>query len=280
MKWLYEECFPGGTTVVQLTEKASGCKIGQLAMVHQTVWVNGTPEKAAQLVDLFLLKEWRNLERMRMLFDEVGRQFAKRGIRFAFGMPNVQAMPINERFFKLKAFLSLDIKLGFALPFRSKSVHIHEAFHKHQAEHFISIFNRFATEHSETGLRWDGESLYDRLCGYKYKYAIHATDSLLLISSPRISRGIPYTLAAAYLCAPGSTFEKKDMSAVTRAACAFWKRPIFIYAGFNRAIPTPPGIRLPERYRPSPMLLQMRDFVPERGKLDLDRFQLIDFDFA
>jgi hypothetical protein len=41
-----------------------------------------------------------------------------------------------------------------------------------------------------------------------------------------------------------------------------------------------PGLRLPDRIRPSPMLLQLRDFKPGAKPVELDRFQLLDFDFA
>ena len=91
LRWFYEDCFPDGTTVVRLTEDETGNKVGQIALVHQTVLVNGVTEKAAELVDLFILKEWRGRERVQMLYDEVAQQFAARGIRFAFGMPNAKA---------------------------------------------------------------------------------------------------------------------------------------------------------------------------------------------
>ncbi len=280
LRWFYEDCFPDGTTVVRLTEVETGNKVGQIALVHQSVLVNGVPEKAAELVDLFILKEWRGRERVQMLYDEVAQQFAARGIRFAFGMPNAKALPVNERFFDLKGFLRLELRTGLAIPMCSKRVTIHEPFDMQRREHFVSIFDRYATNRDETGLQWDGSSLYERLCGHKYDYAIHATDKLLLISSPRVTRGVPYMLAAAFLRATGAAPSRADVMAVTRAACAFWKRPLFIYVGLNRTLPIIPGVRLPERVRPSPMLLQMRDFAPERGQLDFDRFQLIDFDFA
>jgi hypothetical protein len=37
---------------------------------------------------------------------------------------------------------------------------------------------------------------------------------------------------------------------------------------------------LPAKFRPSPLLVQLRDFKPERQPLRLDRFELIDFDLA
>jgi hypothetical protein len=37
---------------------------------------------------------------------------------------------------------------------------------------------------------------------------------------------------------------------------------------------------LPDKFRPSPLLVQLRDFKPDRKPLRLDRFELIDFDLA
>ena len=56
---------------------------------------------------------------------------------------------------------------------------------------------------------------------------------------------------------------------------------LYIYIGINAKLPGLPGVVLPERMRPSPMLVQLRDFQP--GQLpgfSLDRYELIDFDYA
>ncbi|KPB01482.1 hypothetical protein [Ahrensia marina] len=280
LKWLYEDCFPNGTTIIKLTDSESNQKIGQIAMVKQTVFVKGKAEKAAELVDLFILKKWRGGEAVQMLYDEVGKQFKLQNIRFAFGMPNMKALPVNERFFDLKGFLRLDLKVGITMPRRSKKVTTHEMFDRDRLAYFTKLFDQYATVDDETGLSWDGPSLFNRLCGYKYKYAVHATEKLLLISSPRTRNGMPYTLLAAFLRRTNVSPDKADVTRLTRAATAFWKHPLYIYAGINKTLPLTPGISLPPKLRPTPMLLQMRDFSPEKGKLDLDRFQLIDFDFA
>jgi hypothetical protein len=65
-----------------------------------------------------------------------------------------------------------------------------------------------------------------------------------------------------------------------RASCHLWKRPLFVYVGFNNAIAAIPGFSLPPWLRPSPMLLQLRDFQPEKPEPHLDRYQSLDFDFA
>jgi hypothetical protein len=278
LRWLYERCFGMGTTVVSLTDEV-GRKVGQIALVKQSVLVNGVSETAAELIDLFLVREWRGSERVQMLYDEVGREFVRQNLRFAFGMPNAKAMPVNERFFNLKGYLKLDIRVGLATPLRSSRVVVDEAFDRAREQHFVSLFDRYATDKSETGVPWDGASLYRRLTGQKFQYAIHATDDVLLISSLRRKRFVPYVLMCAYLRRRGTTPLSADVNAVTRAASAFWRWPFFVYAGLNKTLPIP-GLSLPEKLRPSPMLLQVRDFAPERAKLEFDRFQLIDFDFA
>ncbi len=280
LRWFYEDAFSQGTTVVRLTDGDNGAKIGQIALVRQTVLVNGRPEPAAALVDLFILKQWRGRERVQMLYDEVGRQFEKQKLRFAFGMPNAKALPVNERFFGLKPFLRLEVRAGLALPYRSSRLEISEAFDRNKRDRFVGVFERYRCGPNDTGMLWNGETLYNRLCGFKHVYAVHATQNLLLVSSPRETKAIPYTLLAAFLNRPGTAPAKADVTALARAAALFWKRPLYIYAGYNRLLPALPGISLPDKARPSPMMLQMRDFTPERGRLAFDRFQLIDFDFA
>jgi hypothetical protein len=66
---------------------------------------------------------------------------------------------------------------------------------------------------------------------------------------------------------------------LVRAACRFWKLPIFIYAGVNKDLPTLPGFGVPSRLR-SPMLVQTRNIVSDEPDVAFDRFQLIDADFA
>jgi hypothetical protein len=59
-----------------------------------------------------------------------------------------------------------------------------------------------------------------------------------------------------------------------------WRRPLFVCAGLNNALAAMPGLPIPQRLRPSLMLMQLRDFAPEESKVAFDRYELIDFDFA
>jgi hypothetical protein len=61
IKWLYERSFGCGTTVLAAID--DGRKIGQIALVGQTVCVDGEICPAIQLVDLFILQRSAQLVR-------------------------------------------------------------------------------------------------------------------------------------------------------------------------------------------------------------------------
>ena len=127
---------------------------------------------------------------------------------------------------------------------------------------------------------WDPARLFERLCNYDREYGIHTLDGVLLISSPRSSRGLMYTLLCGFTTRGDTKASRATTRHLVRDACRMWKRPLFAYAGVNFKLAAPPGIVLPAKFRPSPLLVQLRDFKPERRPLRLDRFELIDFDLA
>ncbi len=90
---------------------------------------------------------------------------------------------------------------------------------------------------------------------------------------------MPHALICALLPRPGATVRRRDVAAATAAACRTQRRPLFVYAGLNDAVPLP-GLLLPARLRPSPMVLQMRDLARGALPVRMQRFEAIDFDFA
>jgi hypothetical protein len=278
LKWFYEKSFSLGSTVIAL--RSGGKKVGQIAMVKQTVMMDGQEEDAAQLVDLFIDKAHRGKRALTLLFAEVEKQFKAQDIRFAFGMPNVKAVHINELFFQLKPLLSLNVRIGCSLPFTARKANTSFRFSQQLKEEVVALGNRFATPKNENGLKWDGEKIFNRLSANKFEYALHATENLMVISSPRERRGVPFTLLCGFFRNAVSAVTTADIHSVTRSACATWGRPVFIYAGHYVALPELPGFALPKTARRSPMLLQARDFHSGRSPFSMDRFQLIDCDFA
>lgn len=279
LRWLYERCFSQGGTVVSL--RADGVKVGQFVMLRQTVNANGSPEPAVQLVDLFVLKQFRSREALSELYDEVARQCESQGIRFAIGMPNERAIGANEFFFALKPHLWLDIRAGLAVPGAlSPALLLNAPYARDQVKYYTKFFEPFEPPPGENGVAWRAEEICERLNTTAHRYGMHMVENLLLISSPRVRRGIPYVLHCGYFVRRGATVTRRNFRAVARGAAHLWQRPLFVYPGVFRALPDLPGWKLPRFIRPSTMLIQLRDFHEEKPPLRWDRYQPIDFDFA
>lgn len=278
LRWFYERCFSLGATVIALRD--GDRKVGQIAMVRQALRVQGKEESAAQLVDLFITREFRGRERLQQLYAEVERQFVKQDIRFAIGMPNAKALGVNEHFFSLKPFLRLPFSTGLAIPLPPRQDLISARFDPSDRDHALSLLAGYGSSPEENGVIWDETKLFERLCNYGREYGIHALDNVLLISSPRSWRGIKYTLLCGFMTSRGIEASPAAVRRLVGDACRLWKRPLFAYAGANSKLCSLPGIVMPAKLRPSPLLVQLRDFKPERQPLRLDRFQLLDFDFA
>jgi hypothetical protein len=278
LRWFYERCFSLGATVIAL--RNGDQKVGQIAMVRQTLRLNGQEESAAQLVDLFISKEFRGKERLRQLYAEVEKQFVKQDIRFAIGMPNAKAVGVNEYFFNLKPFLRLPFSMGVAIPSGSQRDILSSRFDPANKSLALSLLDGYGSCPDQNGVLWDPARLFERLCAYDREYGIHTLDGVLLISSPRSSRGMMFTLLCGFTTRGAAEASRTTTRRLVRDACRMWKRPLFAYAGINSKLAAAPGIVLPAKFRPSPLLVQLRDFKPERQPLRLDRFELIDFDLA
>jgi hypothetical protein len=121
--------------------------------------------------------------------------------------------------------------------------------------------------------------LFDRLDDPTRDYAVHATRDLLLVSSRRKTRGVRYTALCAFFARPSARPSEDEVDALVRAACRLWKLPAYVYAGANSRLPKLPGTALPSGLR-RPILVQLRDTRTDDHNIHIDRFQLIDSDFA
>ena len=276
LRWLYEEAYGDGTTVIAAS--ADGCKVGQAALLHQTVTVAGRAEPAVALVDVFVLEAHRSLAAVVGLYRAVEAACRERGTRFILSVPNVAAMDVNARVLRLKQVAQLDIRIGIAgLPVPGVRVASHRVADL-DAERGRQMLESFCGG-AQTGLAWTPERLWARLGRPGAGYAIHVGERLLAVSAPRNDRRAPHALICALLPRPGATVRRRDVAAAVAAACRVQRRPLFVYAGINDAVPLP-GLLLPARLRPSPMVLQMRDFARDAQPVAMGRFETLDFDFA
>lgn len=278
IQWLYEKCFSLGATVISL--RANGEKVGQFVIIRQKIAHDGQIIDAAQLVDLFVLPQFRSRRSMTALYRAVEQRCISEGIRYIIGMPNQKAISANEYFIGLKPFLWLDIRAGLTIPHVSRKVQFSGEYSAGNDSELTPRLTPYMPPISEDGIVWTAASLISRLSRPDYRYGIHATDNLLLISSPRQRKGIPYTLLCAFFPKLGVKPSQTDIRAVTSAACATWRRPLFVFPGIHQAIVGGPGLRLPQWLRPSTMLVQMREFDRDPPAFAFDRYQSLDFDFG
>lgn len=277
LRWLYERAFGEGTTV--LAAWAGDRKVGQIALVHQSLAAAGGPiEPAVALVDLFILKAFRSRAAMAALYGAVEDLCRERGIRFIVAVPNENAAGVNTRYLQLALAAKLEIRVGLAgLPRPWSRVDSHRVADLDPARG-RDILGAFCGR-TGSGLVWTGERLWERLQKPGAGYALHAGRDLLLVSAPRRQGRAPHTMLCALLARPGTRPGRGAVSAVVSAACRLHGRPLFVYAGLNAGVPLP-GVLLPARLRPSPMILQVRDFRPEAPPLAISRFEALDFDFV
>src|ERR1700759_988033 len=160
IKWLYERSFGRGTTVLAAID--DGRKVGQIAMVGQTVCVNGELAPPIQLVDLFILQAYRSAQLVRKLYKEVEQICAARGIRYLLALPNDKSVLLNARFLKLEPLLSMPIRAGLAVLWPAPKLARSDLLKSMAREEAISLLSSVCPE-TENGLRWDAESLLDRM---------------------------------------------------------------------------------------------------------------------
>jgi hypothetical protein len=278
MKWLYESGFGHGSEIVAVFDE--GKKVGQIVLLHQKVYLDGKPAAAIQLIDLFILQAYRSPQLVRRIYKEVESLCQAEKIRLVLALPNANSALLNERLLKLRPFLSLQARVGvsFGWP-RLSNLKYSGRLKSMPEDEAVDLLSGFVTPVAENGLHWDAGTLFDRLNDPTCDYAVHATADLLLISSTRKTRGINHALLCGFFARSDAAVPSSAVRKLIRAACRFWKHPIFVYAGVNNRLPSLPGSALPSRLR-APILVQLRDFDADEPNLRLDRFQLIDTDFV
>jgi predicted N-acetyltransferase YhbS len=278
IKWLYERSFGRGTTVLAAID--DGRKIGQIALIGQSVCVAGEVHPAVQLVDLFILQAYRSAHLVRKLYQEVERFCARRNIRYIVALPNDKSVLLNARYLKLSPVLLMPIRAGMSLRQPTSGTIVHSGRLKSiTRDQAIELFTGFACSDTENGSHWDAETLFNRLDDPTRDYAAHTTRNLLLVSSRRRSKGLSYTALCAFFARSSANPGDAEVDELVRAACRLWKLPAFAYVGANSRLPKLPGVTLPTRLR-RPILVQLRDIRTDEHDVRFDRFQLIDSDYA
>ncbi len=275
LEWLYRHAFSHGALVLGLFDGPH--KVGQVTLLGQGLHLGGALQPAVALIDLFILPAFRSRQAIESLYGQVEEVCHKSGIRFILAVPNGKAVGVNRRFLKLHTAATLDIRVSLATPWpRPKGV-TSVATARLGKDAALALLAPFE-QYGEAGLRWTAEGLWNRLQDPSAAYGLHATDDLLLVAAPTVRKHVPMTLLCAFLPRHGAAVRARDVRALRTAAAQFHRRLVTVYIGRNARVP-PPGSAVPARLRPSLMVVQARDLASEHAPV-LDRFELIDFDFA
>ena len=275
MAWLYNQGFGHGHIAIAVTDGET--KVGQVVMVRQALQAGGKTEMAALFVDIFVLKAYRSAALMVRLFRHCERACREEGIRFLIGVPNEKAGPVVKRFLRPTVLepLPIDVDLAWRWPGTRPALSTWLA--DMPRGEAIRRFDAFLDSPGGDAVNWDGETLYGRLQRRQSRYAVHANDRALVVTTRRRLRHIATTFVCATLTAPGTT--ACDVAKLFAAACRFHRLPWLVYVGFNHAVSHMPGLKIPAALRPTPMTLAIRDLEGDI-RPQFGRYESVDFDFA
>lgn len=270
-RWSYESGFDGALI---LAARDAGEKIGQGAFVFQQVQVAGRALRAAQFVDLFVDPARRAGGTVRGIYSHLVENAKAADVGLIFATPNPAARDINRRLMELADVATLPFRFGAVLPFAGRV----KSFAAEALPDRLKDIEPYCVPGPGTRFLWSSAALVRRLMNHPYnRYSLHLTPEAMLIASPRTIRGLPVILAACFL-ARQQQMRRRDVSALLRAAAAFHRRPFFVYAGINSALPAPPGTPVPSRIKP-PILVQARCLDNPDQEIAFERCELLDFDF-
>lgn len=273
LKWLYGAGFGGRTTVVAISRQDQ--KIGQAVILWHAIRIGGAVRECAQLIDLFVVPEYRSFRTVRGLALRLSECLNVDPEKPVLTMPNAKAAPLNRRLLKLHDGQRLDIRGGICSPkIFADGVETQWFSAAHPAP-AMTLMAGCVGSGGGNEVYWTPATLAARLSRPDTRYAVLRTDNICMISRHAIFRHIPCVLICGLFCRDGTSPDRIEINALLRRAARLHGMPLYVYVGLNDGLPLP-GFRLPADLRPSPMRLQTRGL----GAHQFNRFEAIDFDFA
>ncbi len=127
---------------------------------------------------------------------------------------------------------------------------------------------------------WSADFLRWRLSNPDASYTLHIGPEAIAVSThDRGPLGVPAAILCKIFPRPGAELPVRGGRYVA-AACRAHRAPVCVYAGWNLHARVP-GIPLPMRFRPSPLVVVFKSFDEERaptGPFRLDTFEFLDGD--
>jgi len=281
-EWAYQRAFSAETFFIQLMDEDR--IVGHSAIISQQLGSDGAPRKVAQMADLFLMKPYQNFRNVHAMYTKMQSVLDEGVYDVVLTMPNARSIRLNQRFLGLSELRRLRFRGGFVRPkLRAGTGRSYPA-EDLSLRQLADILEPFLRENPKDEIVWSPDVLAQRLQPPNHKpesspITVHVGSNVALITSRNTYRGIVYTLVWGILSDQDEA-DPNEVQYLLRLAARYYLNTIFVYAGWNdRAALTTLGRPLPEKLRPSPLIVQGGAFDGLPAP-DLKRYELIDFDFA
>jgi hypothetical protein len=198
-------------------------------------------------------------------------------------VPNRRAIGLNKRFIGLSELSQLDFRAGIAMPKMRTQKSASFAAADMSQTRLAEILAPFILENAGGEIIWSPDQLASRLQPPNWKansgpLVVHTGSNAAIVTSRNTHLGMGYTLVWAALSGQ-EEIDPGEVADLLRLASRYHGTFVYVYVGRNERLSVLPGRKLPEEFRPSPLILQGRG-CRDRAVPDIRRYELIDFDFA
>ena len=268
--WLYLKS-PAGEVIDANIDDSIG-RLGHYAVVPQKWRVCGTETSVALSLNTAVSERARGQGLFTRLAEETYEVAVGRGVQFVVGVANANSTPgfAGKLRFRVLGPLEVRVFLGWSFH-RVNEVSID------QLDEFAGLLETTdsAKRLSLTQRKWTVKELRWRLANPEANYKVATVDGSLVVSTMSTVAGLRVSVILKVFPRPGK--ELVQLGGIARSIARSDRSIGSIYAGSNSGI-SMRGVKLPMRFRPSPLNFIVRDLTGADRELRPDVFEFLDFD--
>lgn len=275
LRWLYEDS-PFGPVIEANLDDEQG-RAAHYALVPLDLTDGGEPRAGALSLNTAVDERARGGGVFTRLAGETYEEARRRGVDVVVGVANANSTPGFVRRLSFELAGPLPATVLVPLPGRRHPVRSAWAGEAEFGPGGVADGLDALLAPPADGLArvWTPETLRWRLAAPGSRYALHRSESMLLVSTVDRGKGVPVAVVLkAFAAAPPSVAERR---AAVRAVCRFHRAPLGIHAGLNEMVSFE-GPGLPRRLRSSPLNLIVRRLDEALPETAVARFEFLDFD--
>lgn len=272
--WTYRDGYDRATLVSAFSE---GEKVGQLAAFYKTVLIDGEPQTAAELADLFVAPPFRSFQAVSSLYKELKKAVTAEGARLIYAYANESAALLNKRFFKMEEITRLPVRVGLSVPMPVPSARRGIGLSRNVGD-VAALYAHLSEKYPGGGATWSREAFAHRIGSPVYSYVWASNGECAMLASPRVIRSVPVLLICATFGRIDAAAGKGTARALIGSLCRATGRHLYLYAGWNDAVRFSGGFAVPEKALGGKFVIQSNFLNSQREKIG--RFEILDIDYG